>query len=94
LHHEPDILKALIKNPDSNIIIRDEYTKPIIDIILQCPKEHGGMGGMIGLKYEALKDYVEWNTPDGYCHKQMQKMYIPTLLSYGQIYASFVNEKE
>ena len=74
--------------------MRDEYTKPIIDIIMQCPKEYGGMGGMLGLKYEALKDFIEWHTPDGYDVKDVQKQFVPKMLVYGQMMASFINEKK
>lgn len=52
------------------------------------------MSGMSGLKYEALKDFIEWATPDNYSTKFTQKRYIPLLLSLGSKYVSLLNEKK
>ena len=86
-------MKSLIDNPDSNIVIKDEKTAPILNIILQCPKEYSGMGNMIGLQYNVLKDFVSWNTPEGYSKKDMQKRMMPVLLNYGSHLATLVNSK-
>lgn len=51
------------------------------------------MGIMLGLKYDAIEKFIEWSTPEGYDYKQLQKTYVPQLLSYGQMMATFVNEK-
>lgn len=30
-------------------------------VFLQIPFEYGGMGGAVGKKYEATKDFLKWN---------------------------------
>lgn len=67
---------------------------PIIDILLKCPKEHGSMGGMIGLQYEALKDFVTWGTPSGYSKRRVQEIFIPQILNYANIFASLINNNK
>lgn len=56
-----------------------------------CPKEFGAMGGVLGLKYEAMKDYVRWATPPQYDYEEVQKTYIPMLHTLGQVFASTIN---
>lgn len=66
----------------------------MIDIIIRCPKEYGGMGSIVGLKYEALKDFVSWAVPDGYDEKDIQKAFLPKLISFGNTFASLLSEKK
>jgi len=54
--------------------------------------EYGGMCGVIGLKYEALKDFVRWGTLDGYDKDTIAKEFVPLLLSLGRFYASCLNQ--
>jgi len=54
--------------------------------------EHSGMGGVVGLKYEALKDFVEWAIPHGYSKDKVMQEYIPLVLSLGNFYSSCINQ--
>ena len=47
-----------------------------------------GFNGVTGLKYEALKDFVKWNTPQGYSVDATQKEYVPLILNLGRYYCN------
>lgn len=55
-------------------------------VFLQIPFEYGGMGGMIGKKYEAVKDFLKWND-------FKPKEWASIVLQMGQVWASEVNQK-
>lgn len=69
------------------MFIKDNWSKAIVHLILSCPLEYG-MNGATGLKYEALKDFVKWNTPQGYSVEETQKEYVPLLLNLGRYYCN------
>ena len=51
-----------MKNEASNIVILfNPFDKKLVSIFSQIPWEYGAMGGVAGKKYEAIKDYLEWN---------------------------------
>jgi hypothetical protein len=56
--------------------------------------EYGGMGGVMGLRYDAVKDFIKWAIPDGYSKDEVMKQYIPLVLSLGNYYASCLNQKQ
>ena len=54
--------KVLLQNPKSEtVIIFNPLDKKLISIFMQIPWEYGPMGNVVGKKYEAIKDYLEWN---------------------------------
>lgn len=78
----------LKNNPDSSIVFLEDYWSiAIVDIILRCPLDYG-FNGATGLKYEALKDFVKWASPDGYKPDYIAKEFVPLLLSLGSFYCS------
>ncbi len=55
-------------------------------IFLQIPWEYGGMGGIVGKRYDAIKDFLEWNNFE-------VKEWTPIFLQGGLIWATHI-EKE
>lgn len=86
---------ALRSNPDSTIVfLQNNIETTIVYTILQCPFEHGGMGGIVGLKYEALKDFIRWNASDDFDIDTVYKNYVPTLLNLGSHYANALQSSQ
>lgn len=75
--------KNSIKNdPHSKVIfLEDEELVKIANVFLQIPFEYGGMGGIVGKKYEAVKDFLKWNDFD-------VKVWTPIILNMGNVWAS------
>ncbi len=46
----------------------------------------------MGLKYDALKDFVKWSIPEEFNHEEVMKKYVPLLLNLGRYYSSILNE--
>lgn len=53
--------------------------------------EYGGMGGAIGIKYEAIKDFIRWSAPPDYDLDKIYSEYVPLINSLGSYYASLYN---
>jgi hypothetical protein len=51
------------------------------------------MGGMTGLKYEALKDFIKWSTPSVYDYEEVQRLYVRKFVAFGNMFASAINDK-
>ena len=73
------------------VFLNDEWSIAIASIIVQTPNEYGGMGGVIGLQYSALKDFARWAVPEEHDEDDVLKQLIPLLISLGNYYASEVN---
>ncbi|BAF69589.1 hypothetical protein [Nitratiruptor sp. SB155-2] len=76
-----DELEQIKGNQASKIVVIDN---PIYfaasRIFLQVPWEYGGMGGVVGKKYEAVKDFLDWNNFE-------VKEWTPIFLQGGLIWA-------
>lgn len=59
-------------------------------LVKSIPLEYG-FSGAIGLKYEAVKDYVKWETPRGY---NFQKRYVPVLVDLGNYYVNEMHKQK
>lgn len=55
-------------------------------VFLQIPFEYGGMGGAVGKKYDAVKDFLEWNEFD-------VKEWAPTILRMGNEWINATKDK-
>lgn len=85
----------MMSNEDSKIVfIETNFEAVIVNIIRQCPMEYGGMGGAIGLKYEALKDFIRWSAPTDYDLDNIYAEYVPLINSLGGFYASILNRNK
>lgn len=51
-----------------------------------------GLNGMTGLKYEALKDFIGWNSSDDYALEDITRKHLPFLLSLGKTLAREIND--
>ncbi len=72
---------ALLQNEKSKIVILlNPFDKKVVSLFLQIPWEYGAMGGVVGKKYEAIKDYLEWN---GLSVKE----WTPLFVKMGEIWA-------
>lgn len=56
-------------------------------IVSQIPLEIGGMGGYVGFKYEAMKDFMKM-------YKIPKKLYLSMFWELGQIWANGVNNRK
>jgi len=82
--------KELKANPDSQIVFLDYFEMLEVSFLYSLPKEHGGMGGIVGVRYDSLKDFVSWELeeyPPLVIREQIIKY-----LSYGQILASVMQK--
>ncbi len=91
LHLDEDMKISLQNNEDSNIIFlkNGELAQRLVMLVKMIPLEYG-FSGVVGLKYNAVKDYVKWYSKNG---KKNQKEYVPILINLGQYYASEINKK-
>jgi len=64
-----------------------------VSVVIQCPLEYGAMGAT-GLKYDAVKDFIKWSTPEGYDKKEVLKAHIPFILNLGSYYVGELNRKK
>lgn len=73
------------ENELSNTIFYDDDVElyNLTRVFLQIPFDYSGMGGAIGKKYEAVKDFLEWNEFD-------VKEWTPIVLQMG---IAWINEK-
>lgn len=77
---------SIFQNPNSKmIILYYPLDLKIVQIFRSIPNEYGSMGGVLGKKYEAIKDYLVWNNLD--------VKLTPLLVVMGQVWASKVNEE-
>lgn len=79
----------MLTNEDSTIVFlkTGELAQRLIILVQTIPLEYG-FNGAVGLKYEAIKDYVKWETPKGY---NKQKEYVPILVNLGRYYANEIS---
>ena len=72
--------KALLQNPKNKIVILfNPFDRKLVSIFARIPWEYGAMGGVVGKKYEAIKDYLEWNDLS-------VKEYTPLFVTMGDIF--------
>lgn len=85
------------ENPDSDIIFleKDYWCISVINFIQSCPLEYGGIGGVTGLRYDALKDFLLLeDRPKGFTDKDVLKKYLKLLSNLGRYYAGLLNKKD
>ncbi len=76
----------MLKNPSSKVVILVIPIERIVaNLFLRIPFEYG-FSGIVGKKYEAIKDYLKWNNLD-------VAYWTPILVDMGIVYASEVNKK-
>jgi hypothetical protein len=74
--------EAIKGDPLSKVIfLEDDELVKLANVFLQIPFEYGGMGGIVGKKYEAIKDFLRWNDFD-------VKNWTPIVLQMGNIWAN------
>jgi len=63
LHLDAEEKAEIKENPLSKIVFYDEDEElyNLTRIFLQIPFEYSGMGQLIGKRYDAVKDFLEWN---------------------------------
>ena len=79
--------KFHLENEDSNIVFLDDYERVFIHIATTCPFEYG-MNGATGFRYDAIKDYMSWNSDDTHAPNEIHKEHINTFLQLGTFLAS------
>ena len=76
---------SIFQNPKSKMtILYYPLDLKIVQIFRSIPGEYGAMGGVLGKKYEAIKDYLVWNNLD--------VKLTPLLVAMGQVWASKLAE--
>lgn len=76
-----------LNEPDSKIIFLDDREQVFIYIATSCPFE-GGLNGATGYRYDAIKDYIRWNSDYTIDVDEIYKAHIPTFLQLGTYLAS------
>jgi hypothetical protein len=85
--------KAFRKNPDSTIVfLDDDWSIAVVSIVTQSPLEFVS-GAIVGLKYDAVKDFIRWSTPEGYDIESILQHHIQLILNLGQYYIGEMNRK-
>ena len=72
---------ALLENPKSKVVIlyyREEIK--VVNVFKIIPNEYG-FSGIVGKKYEAIKDYLKWNGLD-------VAKWTPVVVLMGEAFAS------
>lgn len=67
------------------MFLDDAWSIAIVSIIRSTPLEYSAMGA-VGLRYDALKDAIEWATHDEYSIKDALKKYTTMIYNLGQYY--------
>jgi hypothetical protein len=77
----------LKNNPLNKIIFYDDDREfyRLTRVFLNIPFEYGGMGTVIGKKYEAIKDFLKWSKFD-------LKKWVPVVVSMGNIWANNIKK--
>ncbi len=76
-------LKEIGSNPYSKRVVLKEDEIAIANLFLTIPNEVG-MSGVMGKKYEAIKDYLRWNELE-------VKMWTPVIYQMGIIWSNEIN---
>lgn len=72
--------------PESKIVILKDYELIVLSrVFTQIPFEYG-MAGIVGKKYEAVKDYLRWNDLD-------VKYWTPVVVNMGMVWAAALADK-
>jgi len=71
----------LLDNPLSKtVVLKDLELIVLVSVFLKIPFEYGAMG-VVGKKYEAIKDYLKWNNFD-------VKYWTPIVVDMGRIWVN------
>ena len=54
-------------------------------VFLQIPFEYGGMGGVLGKRYDAIKDFLKWN-------KFNIEKWTPIVVQMGNVWANNIKK--
>lgn len=85
--------KFHLENEDSAIVFLEEHEIVFIHISTTCPFEYG-INGAIGFRYDAIKDFLRWNSDTDYDPDEIYKEHIRTFLQLGTFLASELKPKK
>lgn len=75
-----------LNNEDSNIVFLEDHERVFIHIAYTCPFEYS-MNGATGFRYDAIKDFLRWNSDATYDPDEIHKEHLETFLQLGRFLA-------